>query len=242
VSRVRVVVTLDDKGRLVMPSRCQPVFDIKRDKKDQEESGAEPKDEDGKKVKGKIVIAPDADEMRQCLLIYTLDKWAEVEQRLEKLPSKNKDCQDIKTLIDLSVTVDLDNKGRFIVPSDLLKHIGLNMKDLPASKFYLLGPQDKLQLWKKEVWDEEYRRANEALMAKKEGFRQLQEAKQTVEKARQARDKAIQKEVLDEILKETQESKQAIKQAMKEALLAELAGQGNNPWEEQSSGLQDFKM
>jgi len=243
VLRGQFEVTIDDKGRLVMPSRCQSVFALKSDEKDakveqEAEEAPEAKDEEGKNIKGRLVIAPDVNSSKR-LLVYPLDKWEAVERDWEGRAGQDEDSEYIETLLGLVTVVDLDAKGRFALPGYLLEYIGLKLKELSKNKFCLIGKKNKLELWQKELWDEEYYRANAALKEKQELARTLKEIEQAKERARNQAAKEAIEEAMKELMEEAKAGKEAMKNEIKQAL---LAGQKNKSWDELAKGLQGFKM
>jgi len=245
VLRGQFEVTIDDKGRLVMPSRCLPAFALKHDEKDpieQEiEEAPETKGEEGKDLKGRLVIAPDVNSSKR-LLVYPLDKWEAVERDWEECAGQDEDSEYIETLLGLVTVVDLDAKGRFALPGYLLEYIGLKLKELSKNKFCLIGKKNKLELWQKELWDEEYRRANAALKEKQELARKLKEVEQAKERARtQAAFDAVE-EAMKELMEEAKAGKEAMKNEIKQALLSGVAGQKNKSLDELVKGLHSFKM
>ncbi|KXU38414.1 hypothetical protein AXE65_01485 [Ventosimonas gracilis] len=243
-------VTIDDKGRLVMPSRCLPAFALKHDEQaakalqetDQEtEELSEAKGEEGKDLKGRLVIAPDVNSSKR-LLVYPLDKWEAVERDWEERAGQDEDSEYIETLLGLVTVVDLDAKGRFALPGYLLECIGLKLKELSKNKFCLIGKKNKLELWQKELWDEEYQRANAALKEKQELARKVKEVEQAKERARnQAAFDAVE-EAMKELMEEAKAGKEAMKNEIKQALLSGVAGQKNKSWDELVKGLHSFKM
>jgi len=150
VFRGRFEVSLDERGRLAMPKRYQESFKPVKDETGQELSP--------EKIPSQLVIAPDAVSSRPCLLIYPLCEWEKVEAQLKQFPASNKQCQNIKTIFSLAMDVELDEKGRFVIPSYLLEHIDLSVK----TKTYLMGKQSRLELWDKELWDAEIAAAMQA--------------------------------------------------------------------------------
>jgi len=168
-------MSLDEKGRLVMPKRYQDDF---KSKKEQSEAEAEPVAEQKaqapellsrqeiaeskKKDYGELVIAPDALNLRNCLLVYPVEEWVKIEEQLKRFPATDERCQHVKTVFGLASDVEMDDKGRFIVPSYLLKHIGLEKK-ANHKGIYLIGQQNKFELWEKVLWQAEYDNAMNAM-------------------------------------------------------------------------------
>jgi len=245
-------VTIDDKGRLVMPSRFLSAFSLKQDEKEpkieqETEEVSESKDEEDKKIKGRLVIAPDMDlsdvNSSKRLLVYPLEQWEAFERDWDAQDEKD---EDKETLLASATPADLDMKGRFALPGYLVKHIGFELKELSKEKFCLIGKKNKLELWKKELWDEECCRANAALKEKqeiarraKEIIRKREEVKKINEKIRLEAAEEVINEEMKELMEKAKARKEAMKKEMKEAL---FAGQKNQTLEELVKGLQGFKM
>src|SRR5580704_1310695 len=84
-------LTLDVKGRLVMPTRYRERL--------QELCG------------GKLVVTVDKD---QCLLIYPFPDWEELERKLMKLPSLNPQARRLQRLmVGHATELDLDGMDGF---------------------------------------------------------------------------------------------------------------------------------
>ncbi len=99
-------LTLDAKGRMVMPTRYRERL--------QERCG------------GKLVVTVDKD---QCLLIYPLPDWEEVERKLMRLPSLNTQARQLQRLMVGNATdLELDGHGRILLPPTL-REFGLLTRD-----------------------------------------------------------------------------------------------------------------
>src|SRR5580698_938937 len=87
-------LTLDAKGRLVMPTRYRERL--------QERCG------------GNLVVTADKS---PCLLIYPLPDWEDVERKLMKLPSLNPQARWLQRLmVGHATEVELDGHGRILLP------------------------------------------------------------------------------------------------------------------------------
>jgi len=90
-------VTLDDKGRMVMPTRYREAI--------------------AQRAQGKVVVTVDRD---QCLLIYPQPDWEQVEQKLMSLPSLHAQSRRLQRLmVGHATDLELDGHGRFLVPPEL---------------------------------------------------------------------------------------------------------------------------
>ena len=119
-------VTIDAKGRMAIPTRYR-------------ERIAESCD-------GELVVTVDRD---HCLLIYPLPEWEEIERRLVRLPSLNKQARRLqRLLVGHATEVELDGHGRVLLPAPLREYAKLDKHAM------LIGQGNKFELWDEERWDE----------------------------------------------------------------------------------------
>jgi MraZ protein len=119
-------LTLDVKGRLVMPTRYRERL--------QERCG------------GKLVVTVDRD---QCLLIYPLPDWEEIERKLMRLPSMNPQSRRLQRLmVGHATDLELDGHGRVLLPPNL-REFGLLTRDA-----MLIGQGLYFELWDEARWNE----------------------------------------------------------------------------------------
>ena len=102
-------VTLDDKGRMVLPTRYR-------------EHALE-------RSQGKLVVTVDRD---QCLLLYPLPDWEQIERKLMSLPSLHAQARRLQRLmVGHATELDLDGHGRLLLPPEL--------RDAPFPPFLLIS-------------------------------------------------------------------------------------------------------
>ena len=119
-------LTLDVKGRLVMPTRYRDRL--------QELCG------------GKLVVTVDKD---QCLLIYPLPDWEEIERKLMRLPTLNPQARRLQRLmVGHATELDLDGHGRLLLPPKL-REFGQLTRDA-----MLIGQGLRFELWDEARWNE----------------------------------------------------------------------------------------
>ncbi|WP_422461833.1 division/cell wall cluster transcriptional repressor MraZ [Endozoicomonas sp. ALB115] len=120
-------INLDAKGRLAIPARYRQVL---RDR-----------------CRGALVATIDTDE--PCLLIYPLDEWELIQQKIEALPSFHPMTRRIqRLLIGHATDVELDGNGRILIPPLLRDYAGLEKRSI------LLGQGKKFELWDERCWNE----------------------------------------------------------------------------------------
>jgi len=119
-------LTLDAKGRLVMPTRYRERL--------QERCG------------GHLVVTVDKD---QCLLIYPLPDWEEIERKLMRLPTLNPQARRLQRLmVGHATDLELDGHGRVLLPPKL-REFGLLTRDA-----MLIGQGSRFELWDEARWNE----------------------------------------------------------------------------------------
>ena len=119
-------LTLDIKGRLVMPTRYRERL--------QERCG------------GKLVVTVDKD---QCLLVYPMPDWEEIERKLMKLPTFNERARRLQRLmVGYATELDLDAQGRVLLPPNLREFAALTRDAV------LIGQGLRFELWDEEKWNQ----------------------------------------------------------------------------------------
>jgi MraZ protein len=118
-------VTLDVKGRMVIPSRYR--------------------DELMERAQGKLIFTVDKD---QCLLLYPLPEWEQVERKLMSLPSLHARSRKLQRLmVGHATDVELDGQGRVLVPPELREFAGLEQRGM------LIGQGNRFELWDETRWN-----------------------------------------------------------------------------------------
>ena len=135
-------LSLDVKGRLTMPTRYrQDVMD---------------------KCDGNMIITADPD---RCLLLYPLEEWLGIEQKIAALPSLNKQSRIIQRfMLGHATDVEVDKNGRLLVPPTLRSFASLD------KQIMLVGQGKKFEIWddarwhqNTELWIEEISDKNELI-------------------------------------------------------------------------------
>lgn len=119
-------VTLDDKGRMVMPTRYRERL--------------------REQAQGRVVVTVDRD---QCLLIYPLPEWEQIERKLMALPTLHAQSRRLQRLmVGHATDLDLDGHGRLLLPPELREFAGLNRHAM------LVGQGGRFELWDEARWME----------------------------------------------------------------------------------------
>ncbi|MBV9343502.1 MAG: division/cell wall cluster transcriptional repressor MraZ [Gammaproteobacteria bacterium] len=119
-------ITLDDKGRMVMPTRYREQIN--------------------ELAQGKLVITVDRD---QCLLLYPLPEWELIERKLMALPSLNATARRLQRLmVGHATDLPLDGHGRVLLPPELREFAQLGRTGM------LIGQGNRFELWDEARWNE----------------------------------------------------------------------------------------
>ena len=121
-------VTLDDKGRMVMPTRYREQI--------------------AELAQGHLVLTADRD---QCLLVYPAPEWEQTERRLMNLPSMNPQARRLQRLmVGYATDVEIDSHGRISVPPELRDFAKLDRIGM------LVGQGNKFELWDEGRWRDQF--------------------------------------------------------------------------------------
>ena len=94
--------------------------------------------------------------LENCLVIYVLDEWQKLAQKLENLPTSQADARNfVRIMLSGATDVELDKLGRILIP-DYLKNYASFKKNVT-----LLGLSNRIEIWDTEKW-EEYRKKTES--------------------------------------------------------------------------------
>ncbi len=120
------VYTMDDKGRLTIPSRYRD------------------------ELPPKMVLTCGLD---RCLTLYPLDIWQELAQKVTALPFTNLRGRELRRkLFSEAVDIELDKQGRVLIPDRLREHAGLDL----SSEVLIVGLYTVLELWNPETWEQQH--------------------------------------------------------------------------------------
>src|SRR5579862_8443495 len=117
-------VTLDVKGRMVLPTRVR----------DRLAQLGEPQ----------LVATVDRD---QCVLVYPLTDWQKIQDSLLDLPNLNSETRWLQRLmVGYATDLDIDAHGRVLIPGELREFAGLQRDAM------LFGQGNHLELWDEVAW------------------------------------------------------------------------------------------
>jgi MraZ protein len=119
-------VTLDAKGRMAIPTRYRARVEERCD--------------------NQLVVTVDRD---YCLLVYPLPEWEEIERRLVRLPTLNRQARRLQRLmVGYATEVELDGHGRILLSRELREFAGLDRQAM------LIGQGNRFELWDETRWTE----------------------------------------------------------------------------------------
>ena len=97
-------------------------------------------------AQGKLVVTVDKD---QCLLIYPLPEWEQIERKLMSLPSLNATARRLQRLmVGHATDLPLDGHGRVLLPPELREFAKLGRHGM------LIGQGNRFELWDEARWNE----------------------------------------------------------------------------------------
>lgn len=98
---------------------------------------------------GQVVVTIDPNTKN--LALYPIDRWEEIQAKIETLPSINPQARRLQQLfIGHASDLEMDANGRILVPPMLRKYAVLE------KKLILLGQGQKVEIWSEEVWEQQF--------------------------------------------------------------------------------------
>ncbi|BDY06687.1 division/cell wall cluster transcriptional repressor MraZ [Ferrimonas sp. YFM] len=131
-------IALDAKGRIAIPKRYRPLLCA----------------EDA----GPLVVTVDIHS--PCLLLYPLQAWSEVEQKLARLSDTQPSERAVKRLLlGYASDVEIDRMGRVLIPPPLRQFASLE------KQLMLVGQLNKFEIWSEENWQNQIEASHAAVEA-----------------------------------------------------------------------------
>ncbi|RUO26629.1 cell division/cell wall cluster transcriptional repressor MraZ [Aliidiomarina minuta] len=136
--RGATTLSLDDKGRIAIPSKYRSLLLAD--------------------AEGKMVCTIDS--KQPCLLLYAMPDWKVVEKRLSGLSSFVPAERRLQRLVlGHADDCDMDKNGRVLLATTLRNHASL------SKKVMLIGQLNKFEIWDEETWYEQIAQDIEAEQA-----------------------------------------------------------------------------
>lgn len=119
-------INLDAKGRMAMPARYRDML--------------------ADKYAGRLVATVDFS--GRCLLLYPIDEWDVIQQKVESLSSFDEASRRVqRMLIGHAHDLEMDGSGRVLLPQILRTRAGLD------KHVALVGQGMKFEIWSEESWN-----------------------------------------------------------------------------------------
>ncbi len=112
--------SLDAKGRLIMPAKLR------------------------ESIGERFVVTKGLD---GCLFAFSLDEWANFEEKLKMLPLSNKNSREFSRFFLSGATeCEIDKQGRFLIPNNLRDAANLE------KEVVIIGVGTRIEIWDKNKW------------------------------------------------------------------------------------------
>ncbi|SHF42080.1 MraZ protein [Desulforamulus putei DSM 12395] len=112
---------IDSKGRLIIPARFR------------------------EGLGDRFIVTKGLD---NCLFVYPLQEWAEVEQKLKSLPFARADARAfVRFFFSGATECEVDKQGRILLPNNLREYAKLDKETV------IVGVSTRVEIWSKEEWD-----------------------------------------------------------------------------------------
>ena len=119
--------TMDEKGRLSIPSKYRELLEAHSD--------------------GQLVVTVDPD---QCLAAYPVPEWERIEARLGEMSMLRREVRQLERfLIGNATECGLDRQGRIQLPGTLRTFAGLSRDVVVA------GQIKKFEIWDQQAWSQQ---------------------------------------------------------------------------------------
>lgn len=119
-------ITLDAKGRLAVPTRYRGRIE--------------------ERCGNQTVVTVDRD---HCLLVYPLPEWEEIERRIARLPTLNRQVRRLQRLmLGHATEVELDGQGRILLSKELRDFAAIDRQVM------FIGQGNKFEIWDEQRWNE----------------------------------------------------------------------------------------
>ena len=114
--------TIDDKGRLIIPARLR------------------------EGLGDRFVITKGLD---NCLFVYPLSGWQEMEQKLRSLPFTRADARAfVRFFFSGATECELDRQGRVLLPGPLREYAALE------KEVVIVGVSSRVEIWSRQLWEQ----------------------------------------------------------------------------------------
>lgn len=113
--------TVDPKGRVIVPSKFR------------------------EGLGDRFIITKGLD---NCLFVYSLEEWSNLEAKLKTLPLSSKDARAfVRFFFSGATECEVDKQGRVLIPANLREYAGLE------KEIYIIGVSTRVEIWDKLKWE-----------------------------------------------------------------------------------------
>ena len=93
-----------------------------------------------------------------CLFVYPLNEWDKITNQLNTLPFTKKDARAFSRFFLSGATeCEFDRQGRINIPTPLISYASLKKECV------IIGVNDRLEIWSKDLWEKFFNDNEEAL-------------------------------------------------------------------------------
>ena len=93
-----------------------------------------------------------------CLFVYPLDEWVQITNQLNTVPFTKKDARAFSRFFLSGATeCEFDRQGRINIPAPLITYANLKKECV------IIGVNDRLEIWSKDLWEKFFNDNEEAL-------------------------------------------------------------------------------
>ncbi len=112
--------SLDDKGRMTIPAKYRP------------------------ELAAGVVVTRGLDHN---LVIYPVDEWQRLSERIRQLPYTDKNARDFRRLVfGMATDAVPDKQGRILIPTELREYAGIDTEAVVA------GMDSYIEVWSPAAW------------------------------------------------------------------------------------------
>ncbi|GGF82809.1 division/cell wall cluster transcriptional repressor MraZ [Paenibacillus aceti] len=122
--------SIDEKGRIIIPAKFRDLLG------------------------SSFVITRGLD---QCLFVYPMQEWEQLEQKLKTLPLMKSDARAFTRFFFSGATeCEWDKQGRVNIPGNLRQYAGLEKECV------VLGVSNRVEIWSRSTWTQYFEQSEES--------------------------------------------------------------------------------
>lgn len=83
-----------------------------------------------------------------CLFVYSMEEWTNLEAKLKTLPLTNPDARSfVRFFFSGAAECEVDKQGRILIPQNLREYAGLD------KEINIIGVSTRVEVWDKAKWE-----------------------------------------------------------------------------------------